>query len=156
MKIAFVFDGLGFGGIERVGIDYIKLCLQMGHEVDVYNLSPQYNALVEQLPSEVKYFKKKLSKKLCPELYSYGVQKAWWGKYAYAMLSPFISFAQVIKKLFPKSANTIRLLRFRGISMICLSWQRILLKRNKKYAGVMGTYYRILLFAMPIRFCIRR
>ena len=75
MKIAFVFDGLGFGGIERVGIDYIKLCLQMGHEVDVYNLSPQYNALVEQLPSEVKYFKKKLSKKLCPELYSYGVQK---------------------------------------------------------------------------------
>ena len=46
MKIAFVFDGLGFGGIERVGIDYIKLCLQMGHEVDVYNLSTQYNALV--------------------------------------------------------------------------------------------------------------
>ena len=66
MKIAFVFDGLGFGGIERVGIDYIKLCLQMGHEVDVYNLSPQYNALVEQLPSEVKYFKKKLSKNFAP------------------------------------------------------------------------------------------
>ena len=114
MKIAFVFDGLGFGGIERVGIDYIKLCLQMGHEVDVYNLSPQYNALVEQLPSEVKYFKKKLSKKLCPELYSYGVQKAWWGKYAYAMLSPFISFAQVIKKLFSKKCKYDTTIAFSG------------------------------------------
>ena len=30
MKIAFVFDGLGFGGIERVGIDYIKLCKKSG------------------------------------------------------------------------------------------------------------------------------
>ena len=25
MKIAMVFDGLGFGGIERVGINYAKL-----------------------------------------------------------------------------------------------------------------------------------
>ena len=25
MKIAMVFDGLGVGGIERVGIDYMKL-----------------------------------------------------------------------------------------------------------------------------------
>jgi len=46
MKIAFVFDGLGFGGIERVGIDYINLCLHMGHEVDIYNLSPKNDALV--------------------------------------------------------------------------------------------------------------
>ena len=24
-KVALVFDGLGFGGIERVGVDYAKL-----------------------------------------------------------------------------------------------------------------------------------
>ncbi len=114
MKIAFVFDGLGFGGIERVGIDYIKLCLQMGHEVDVYNLSPKYNALVEQLPPEVKYFKKKLSRKLCPEFYSYGVQKAWWGKFAYAVLSPFVTLLQGVKKLFSKKRKYDVAIAFSG------------------------------------------
>lgn len=102
MKIAFVFDGLGFGGIERVGIDYIRLCKQMGHEVDVYNLSPGYNQLVGQLPEGVKYYKKKLSTRQCPEIYSYGVQKWWWGKYAYAVISPFVTLGQAIKKLFTR------------------------------------------------------
>jgi len=114
MKIAFVFDGLGFGGIERVGIDYINLCLHMGHEVDIYNLSPKNDALVEQLPSKFKYFQIKISGKLCPELYSYGVQKAWWGKYAYALLSPFISVAQGIKKLFCKKRKYDVAIAFSG------------------------------------------
>lgn len=102
MKIAFVFDGLGFGGIERVGINYINLCRKSGHEVDVYNLSPSYDAFKEFLPDGVKYYPKKFNRKLCPELYSYGVQKWWWGKYAYAVLSPFVTIAQVLKKLFTK------------------------------------------------------
>ena len=37
MKIAMVFDGLGVGGIERVGIDYMKLLSEDGHDVTVYN-----------------------------------------------------------------------------------------------------------------------
>ncbi len=102
MKIAFVFDGLSFGGIERVGIDYIRLCKQMGHEVDVYNLTPKDNQLVGQLPEGVKYYKKRLSTRACPEIYSYGVQKWWWGKYAYAIMSPFVTLGQAVKKLFTR------------------------------------------------------
>ncbi len=102
MKISFVFDGLGFGGIERVGLDFINLCKKSGHEVDVYNLSPKYGELAGQLPEGVKYFKKRLSTRACPELYSYGVKKWWWGKYAYAMLSPFVTLGQGIKKLFTR------------------------------------------------------
>lgn len=102
MKIAFVFDGLGFGGIEKVGIDYIRLCLGLGHEVDVYNLNPKYEESVQTLPESVCYRRFKLNRKLCPEVYSYGVQKWWWGKYAYAMISPFVSFLQWVRKIFSK------------------------------------------------------
>ena len=45
MKIAMVFDGLGVGGIERVGIDYMKLLSEDGHDVTVYNLVPSANAM---------------------------------------------------------------------------------------------------------------
>ncbi len=102
MKIAFVFDSLGFGGIEKVGIDYIKICCRFGHDVDVYNLNPEREELVETLPESVCYRRFKFNRKLCPELYSYGVQKWWWGKYAYAILSPFVSFAQAVRKVFSK------------------------------------------------------
>lgn len=41
MKITFVFDGLQYGGIERVGIEYIKLLKSRGYEVQVINLNPR-------------------------------------------------------------------------------------------------------------------
>lgn len=114
MKIAFVFDGLNFGGIERVGIDFIKLCLQLGHGVDVYNLSPKDNDLIKQLPSGVNYYDCKFGRKTCPELYSYGVQKAWWGKYAYALISPVVTLFQSIKRLFTKSRKYDVAIAFSG------------------------------------------
>lgn len=33
MKHAFVFDGLGCGGIERVGIDYCNALCNAGNEI---------------------------------------------------------------------------------------------------------------------------
>ena len=39
-KVALVFDGLGFGGIERVGVDYAKLFHNIGYDVSIYNLRP--------------------------------------------------------------------------------------------------------------------
>ena len=50
MYVTFVFDGLQFGGIERVGIDYIKLFSQNGYPVSVINLKPNLNALEKELP----------------------------------------------------------------------------------------------------------
>lgn len=36
MNIAIVFDGLQIGGIERVGLDYTKLLLQLGHDITIF------------------------------------------------------------------------------------------------------------------------
>lgn len=46
MKLAFVFDGLGCGGIKRVGIDYCNALCNAGNEIIVVNLSPQKNEFV--------------------------------------------------------------------------------------------------------------
>ena len=35
MKITFVFDGLQFGGIERVGVEYIKLLSGRNYAITV-------------------------------------------------------------------------------------------------------------------------
>lgn len=41
MKLALVFDGLGCGGIKRVGIDYCNALCNAGNEIIVVNLSPK-------------------------------------------------------------------------------------------------------------------
>lgn len=138
MKIAFVFDGLGFGGIERVGIDYIRLCVQLGHEVDVYNLAPKESELSGQLPVGVRYFKRNFSTKICAERYSYGVQKWWWGKYAYAMLSPFITLAQGFKKLFSKRRRYDVAIAFAGHINDLSFVAKKFIKADKKIAWCHG------------------
>lgn len=100
MKIAIVFSGLGFGGIERVGSDYVKLLNQLGHVVDVYNLNPGENAMVGEFPKGTVYYKRHFSPKLCPEIYSYGTKKWWWGKIAYPILHLCTTILLGIKRLF--------------------------------------------------------
>ena len=41
MKVALVFDGLQVGGVERVGADYAKLFINLGHDVTIINLNPK-------------------------------------------------------------------------------------------------------------------
>ena len=43
MHVTFVFDGLQFGGIERVGVEYIKLLYRNGYGVNIVNLKPKLN-----------------------------------------------------------------------------------------------------------------
>lgn len=105
MKIAFIFDGLGFGGIERVGIDYIKIMKQLGHEVDVYNLTPSASEMIKELPNECKIVNHHFPHKLCPEIYSYGIKKWWWGKYAYPIIYSGLSILLQIRKIFKKHRN---------------------------------------------------
>ena len=69
MKLAFVFDGLGCGGIERVGIDYCNALCNAGHEIVVVNLSPQRNEFVHQLDSRIQYHSLSFSKLCSPECY---------------------------------------------------------------------------------------
>lgn len=102
MKIAVVFDGLGFGGIERVGIDYVKLLQDLGHSVDVYNLAPELNDMEAEVPKGCKVINHKFSRMLAPETYSYGVKKWWWGKYAYPVIHLGLSTFLVFNRLFVK------------------------------------------------------
>lgn len=83
MKIAMVFDGIGFGGIERVGLDYIKLLSERGHDVTVYNLIPSANDLEKEIESSVKIKHCKLARKMCPDFYTSLVKRWKYGKYVY-------------------------------------------------------------------------
>lgn len=102
MKIAVVFDGIGFGGIERVGIDYIKIMSNLGYEVDAYNLNPTSNEMEIELKEYCKVINHSFPHKLCPELYSYGVKKWWWGMYAYPIVNIGLTILLTIRRIFKK------------------------------------------------------
>lgn len=75
MKIAVVFDGLQTGGIERVGIDYIRLLASKGNEITVFNLIPDLNAMEQELPKECKIKHFYFSRKMAPEIYTKLIKK---------------------------------------------------------------------------------
>lgn len=105
MKIAMIFDGLGFGGIERVGLDYINILRDNGHNVDVYNLRPSKNDFEMELPERTNIYHYNFNQKLCPELYAYGVKKWWWGKFAYPFLHVILSIILILKRFRFKFTN---------------------------------------------------
>ncbi len=90
MRIAFIFDALLYGGIERVGISYLKFLEQDGHDVDVYVLNPNdIEEIINEVPSKFRIYKKKVSPFLCPSRYWYITKRWWWGKFIF----PFIYFS---------------------------------------------------------------
>lgn len=98
MKFAFVFDGLGCGGIERVGIGYCNALVERGHEVTVINLVPSANEFVSQLSNKVIYIAKNFPRAAAPERYSTLVSRTAWGRYAYPAIYAFSSVATSIAK----------------------------------------------------------
>ena len=52
MKIALVFESLGIGGIERTGVDYAHIFQELGHEVELYNLTPNANEMEPRFPDQ--------------------------------------------------------------------------------------------------------
>lgn len=132
LEIAFVFDGLGMGGIERVGIDYIRLFVNAGYKVTVYNLHPSENRMVTKLPDHVEYIEVQLDKKLCPEIYSYGIQKYWWGKYAYPILHMLFSIVLKMKKVFFKKRKYDVAIAFSGhINDLTFVTEKFILAKQK-------------------------
>lgn len=98
MRIAMVFDGLGFGGIERVGVDYVNILRKDGYEIAVYNLNPSENAFEEQIDSSVSVYHYFFPRKICPSFYEAMVRKWEWGKYLYPFAYVFFSFFQMIRR----------------------------------------------------------
>lgn len=86
MKVALVFDGLGFGGIERVGVHYVKLFQKMGYEVTIYNLKPECSEMEKEFPKSCKICRKRLPDAILPDRYMLAVKRWRWGKYLYPWL----------------------------------------------------------------------
>lgn len=103
MKIAVVFDQMLWGGIERVGISYIKLLTEAGYEVDAYILKDNPEGIVEDLKKICNVTVRQMGYRECPEIYwgialEYdwgGLETVWFGlkywgcKVLNSMLKPF-------------------------------------------------------------------
>lgn len=98
MKFTFVFDGLGCGGIERVGVDYCNALSRRGHAISVVNLVPERNEFVCQLDSGIDYMEKSYPKLLAPERYCTLIKRKNWGRYAYPLAYLATTIATTLKK----------------------------------------------------------
>lgn len=81
MRIAFIFDALLYGGIERVGMSYLKFLEEDGHDVDVYVLNPKdIEGIIDEVPERFRIHKIPVSPFMCPSRYWYIAKRWWWGK----------------------------------------------------------------------------
>lgn len=85
MRIAMVFDGLGFGGIEKVGATYAQILVGAGHDVTVVNLQPAHNELACIFPAECEIVEAAFPDVCLPDHYLPMVRRWRWGKYAYPL-----------------------------------------------------------------------
>lgn len=99
MKIAMVFDGLGTGGIERVGVDYAALLQKMGHKIDIYNLKPQYCDMEKNYEGVDHIYHKKMPMWMLPDQYILMVKRWWWGKYLYPLCYLFSKCCMMLYRL---------------------------------------------------------
>lgn len=100
MNIALVFNGLGTGGVEKVGSNYARLLVEAGHKVDVYNLDPKRNSMEDRFPGEAAIIRKSFPLLLVPGYYILLVKKYTWGKYAYPVIYFLTTILLYIRKLF--------------------------------------------------------
>ncbi|WP_031554200.1 glycosyltransferase [Oribacterium sp. FC2011] len=119
MNIVFVFDGLQVGGIERVGIDYIKLLIDRGHKVSVVNVTPALKDLYHQLPKTCEIHEISLTRSMVPYRYAKGIEKGIKGAIAYAGISTALTILNALKRTIiePKLkslANTDVVIAFSG------------------------------------------
>ena len=108
MKIAMVFDGLQIGGIERVGADYAKLLIELGHEVTVFNLVPSLSEMETLYPKQCRFVHINFPRKICPEQYNKIMRWKSWGKWVYPPVSFVLSGVGLIYKAFLKKYRACR------------------------------------------------
>lgn len=108
MKIAMVFDGLQIGGIERVGADYAKMLIDMGHDVTVFNIVPSLIEMESQFPVQCKFVHVNFPNKICPERYNKVTRLKSWGKWVFPPISLVLSALIKIYKVFLKRRQVFR------------------------------------------------
>lgn len=100
MNIVFVFDGLQVGGIERVGVDYIRLLCELGHSVSVVNVTPTQRKLYTQLPEKCMIYEMRFSRNSVPYRYAKGIEKGVVGAIEYAGISSALVLFNVVRRVF--------------------------------------------------------
>ena len=148
MKIAVVFDGLQIGGVERVGIDYIKLLQQLGHTVDVYNLNPTLTVMEKELPENCKVYHKRFSRKLAPEQYAQLVKRNRWGKYIYPIIYILLSlFSEFYRHTFSSRKKYDIAIAFSGHFNDLTYVANGLVRSEKKMCWLHGALYGYILIS---------
>ena len=99
MNIIFVFDGLRVGGIERVGVDYLRLLAARGHRVSAVNLMPELNNLYRELPENSTIYEFRLPRTMVPYRYAGGLEKGVRGAIAYAGVASCLAAVNYVYKL---------------------------------------------------------
>ena len=102
MNIVVVADGLGYGGTEKVIVNYSNLFQQSGHQVEIINLKPEDNQMVVLLNNGITVREFRLSSFMTPYLYYYGVKKWSWAIYVLPFIVIFTKLILFIKRIFIK------------------------------------------------------
>jgi len=106
LNIIFIFDGLQFGGIERVGVEYIKLLSSRNYHITVVNLKPKLNALEKEIPDNIDvihlHYPRSLSSYRYGKLRRLGIM----GNIVYRMIFVVLSIINLLYK--PFYLNKIR------------------------------------------------
>lgn len=101
MKIAVVFHKMIYGGVERVGISYIKLLHKMGHQIDVIILEKDTEEIVEELRPYANIKTMDFSKYLCPEAYWVMAKEHSWGRFLFPITTSLLFVAKpILKKIY--------------------------------------------------------
>lgn len=98
MNIVIVADGLGYGGTEKVIVNYSHLLQQSGHQVEIINLKPKEDQIVGLLDNKIKVSDFKLDSLMTPYLYYFGVKKWTWA----ICVLPFIVLITKVLLFFKK------------------------------------------------------
>ena len=105
MQIAMVFDGLGYGGIERVGLTYAKMMLNLGHELIIYNLNPSQYELEGEFPNNCEIKHVSLPWLFLPNWFFPMTKRWWWGKFVYPIVYVLSKLCLVVYALLYRIAH---------------------------------------------------
>lgn len=145
-----VFDGLQIGGIERVGADYSKLLIELGHDVTIINLNPSYKQLEKEYPEESKKINIRYSRKFSPEQYAQLIKRNVIGRFVYPAISLLLWILNFVYKIFVeikiyKQNNYDLIIAFSGhfndLTFVAYNF----LKSKKKMCWLHGAFYSYLL-----------
>lgn len=153
MKIAIVFDGLGIGGIEQIGKNYVEIFEKHQYDITIFNLKPKQNTLESQFGKNHKIIHLPFSRKICPEQYAQLTKKIWFGRFLYPILFLFFSIICILYKLLVKmfikeSRDNYDLVlgisgHFNDLTFLSYNF----LKTDKRITWVHGAIYSYLLIS---------